>query len=79
MGIPTITMSNWPDSKITIKTPLGGDYSLSTLIPIEFQLKPMAAEIECPNCDLINDCRKCDLFEYSLLYQILESSGELEI
>ncbi len=33
---------------------------------------PELAAIACPNCSLRNDCRKCELYEFSLLAAIVE-------
>ena len=71
--ISTINMSNWKAGEVEL-----GEYSFNLDIPLEFQLSSMIAyEVECPNCDLSNDCRECQFFEFSLLHSILKSSGEL--
>ncbi len=38
--------------------------------------RPELAEIACPNCHIRNDCRECDLYEFSLLAAIIRADGD---
>jgi len=64
-----IDFKKWEDKKITIDSPLYGEIRLNTLIPLEWQL----VELWCDCCDMEIDCRKCEAFEYSLLYQLINN------
>jgi len=53
-----------------------GDYYFNTALPLEWQIGELRAEMECPECGLDHDCRKCHNYEFSLLYAIQIASEE---
>jgi len=52
-----------------------GDYRFDLNFPLWWQTKELEAEILCAECDLSNNCRECEYYEFSLLYVLEGKDG----
>lgn len=60
-----INLNQWAEGEVNLE-----DYTFNLNLPLEFQTKELEAEIKCSICSLRNDCRKCQYYEFSLLYKL---------
>ena len=71
-------LKKWNAGKVDFYDPILGPFHINSNLPVEWQTEVLEAYAECSICGLENDCRECEYFEYSLLYQLIEANPSLD-